>query len=237
MCRTVHLSGKTQLRPWFFFTEEEKRLAAPVEMQFCVQSVGERTYETWSANKVWFHGRFEEVVGRIRRRWPAAKVIQLGSARDLPLLGADDLRGKTTIRESAILLRQSACFIGTVGFLMHLTRAVDCRSVIVYGGREHAWQDGYPCNENLETRMDCAPCWLDQHCDYHRACMEAITASDVENAVLRLLEWRGQPLETAIADLDAPPPEPHTYPSKAGWSGIAHLPPFGSANTIPGKTR
>lgn len=236
MCLSAGLRGKAHLRPWFFFAGSELVGPGPSGPLFCMQSVGAMTYVTWAANKPWFHERFEEVIKRIRSRWPAARVVQLGSASDPQLRGAEDLRGRTSIRESAVLLRQSRCFIGTEGFLMHLARAVECRSVIVFGGRVHAWQTGYPCNENLETRMDCAPCWLDQHCDFGRACMDAITATDVESAVLRVLGRCDQPLETTIADLDAPPPEPPTYPRKPGWSEIAHLPPFGpvTSRTSPG---
>jgi ADP-heptose:LPS heptosyltransferase len=226
MCLSARLHGKAQLRPWFFFAEDEQPGPDPSEPLFCMQSMGIMTYVTWAANKTWFHERFEDVIERIRSRWPTARVVQLGSGSDLRLRGADDLRGKTSIRESAVLLRQSRCFIGTEGFLMHLARAVECRSVIVFGGRVHAWQTGYPCNENLETRMDCAPCWLDQHCDSGRACMNAITAADVEGAVLRAIQKRGMPLETTVADLDGPPPDPPTYPRRPGWSEIAHLPPF-----------
>ena len=39
------------------------------------------------------------------------------------------------MRESAAILSRSLAFVGQVGFLMHLARAVDCRSVIVYGAQ------------------------------------------------------------------------------------------------------
>ena len=58
-----------------------------------------------------------------------------------PLKGALDLRGKTGLREAAAILSNSLVFIGQVGFLMHLARAVDCRSVIVYGGQRNSEYD------------------------------------------------------------------------------------------------
>lgn len=200
LCRKAGLTGAVELRPWCYPAGNGQ--IAP--RQIAIQSVGKNTHETWMANKCWYHDRFQAVVDNIRRRWPDITVVQLGVAEDPPLTGVIDLRGKTTLRETAAILRRSLCFIGTEGLLVHLARAVECRSVVIYGGRAHAWQMGYPCNENLETHLPCAPCWLWNDCDYNRACMEAIRVPDVENAVTRVLEKHGLPLETDTVDLDGP---------------------------------
>jgi ADP-heptose:LPS heptosyltransferase len=112
------------------------------------------------------------------------------------------LRGKTTIRESAAILSNSMVFVGLVGFLMHLARAVECRSVIVYGGREAPWQSGYSSNENLYTPMHCSPCWLWNRCDYDRECMNLISVEDVTAATERQVARAGQPLVVDSDDLD-----------------------------------
>ena len=72
--------------------------------------------------------------------------IQIGSTADPPLQRVRDLRGATGIREAAAILYHARLYVGTVGFLMHLARAVECPSVIVFGGREAPWQSGYVCN-------------------------------------------------------------------------------------------
>jgi ADP-heptose:LPS heptosyltransferase len=78
-------------------------------------------------------------------------------------------------------------FVGLESMHMHLARAVDCPSVIVYGGR--LWPDeiGYVCNENLYTALPCSPCWQESRCDFDRACLSAIAAGDVIAAADRLL--------------------------------------------------
>jgi ADP-heptose:LPS heptosyltransferase len=106
-------------------------------------------------------------------------MVQLGAASDPPLANVRDLRGRTTIREAAAVLAGSRLFIGMVGFLMHLARAVGTRSVIVYGGREHPSQSGYRVNTNLFTELPCSPCWYWNRCPYDRECMRRITAADV----------------------------------------------------------
>ena len=52
--------------------------------------------------------------------------IQLGSATDPALQHVNDLRGATSIREAAAILNHARLYVGTVGFLMHLARAVEC---------------------------------------------------------------------------------------------------------------
>ena len=65
-----------------------------------------------------------------------ATILQIGHPDDPPLSGVTDLRGQTTTRELASILKNSLLHIGLVSFPMHLARAVDCRAVIVFGGRE-----------------------------------------------------------------------------------------------------
>ena len=78
-------------------------------------------------------------------------------------------------------------FLGLVGFVMHLARAVECPSVIVYGGREPPELTGYACNTNLDSRPPCSPCWYYSHCEFDRRCLTAIAPAAVVNAVTRLL--------------------------------------------------
>lgn len=126
--------------------------------------------------KEWFADRLQAVVDDLGRD---REIVQLGAATDPPLARVRDLRGKTTIRQAAAILAGSRLFIGLVGFLMHLARAVGTRSVIVYGGREHPSQSGYRVNTNLFTSLPCSPCWHWNGCPYDRECMRQITAADV----------------------------------------------------------
>ncbi len=142
------------------------------------------------ANKQWPVERFQAVVAALAGE---AEFIQLGSPQDPPMAGAADRRGVPLLQAAREL---TACdlFIGLVGFLMHLARAVECPAVIVYGGREPAEYTGYPCNENLADRPPCSPCWLYSRCDFERRCLTAITPETVVAAARRMLA--------------APPPRP-----------------------------
>jgi len=202
LCRKAGIHGEVSLRPYYSFLPGELAQGRKAERQITIQCCDAGTYSTVMLNKLWPKERFQRVIERIHDYSDGhVDVIQIGSAQDPLLEGAIDLRGKTTVRETAALLANSLCFIGTVGFLMHLARAVECRSVIVYGGREHSFQTGYICNENLDSFVDCAPRWLWKDCDFERMCMTMISPEDVLAAVQRVLSRQGTTLETEVAVL------------------------------------
>ena len=85
--------------------------------------------------------------------------------------------------------------------MMHLARAVDCRSVILYGGREKPAQTGYVANKNLYSQVRCAPCWLRNPCDFDRKCMDMLTAPQVVAATAEQIGRYGSFLEVQTAEL------------------------------------
>ncbi len=193
MCQTAGIRGRVAIRTYLTLTETERAGGRLVADQAVVQCTAPQSLN-FSPLKHWFSERYQEVVDKLRGQ---LNFVQLGSAGDPPLKGVIDMRGKTTARESAAILANSRVCITYVGFLMHLARAVDTRSVIIFGGRERPDQSGYICNENLFTALPCSPCWLRSQCLQHRECMERISSDDVVAAVHRVLGKGGQPLETA----------------------------------------
>jgi ADP-heptose:LPS heptosyltransferase len=197
MYRLAGIQGPVELRPYLFLSKEEFSAGKIAENQVVMQSSGLSAAFSMR-NKEWYPHRFQEVCSELRTD---LQVIQLGSKDDPKLEGAIDLRGKTTLRESAAILANSYVFIGLVGFLMHLARAVDCRSVIIYGGREKPTQTGYVANKNLYTQVKCAPCWLRNPCDYDRKCMDAVTVQQVIAAAADQISRYGNYLEVQVAQL------------------------------------
>ncbi len=198
MCRQIGLRGDVGLAPRIYLRAEEILAGRRVERQAAIQCMSHGSLNS-SANKVWPAERYQEVVDRNRDR---LNFVQLGSRGDPLLRGVLDLRGQTTIRQSAAILANSQLMVGYVGFLMHLARAVDCRSLIVFGGREHPRQSGYVCNENLYTPLPCAPCWRRKSCVDDHACMRAITSDHATEAITRILSRLHVPLETAVERID-----------------------------------
>jgi hypothetical protein len=197
ICRVAGLTGDVQLRPYLFLTDSELRRGRLAENQIVMQSSG-RSAAHFMQNKEWSPERFQEVCHELRRDHT---IIQIGASEDPLLEGAQDLRGKTSLRESAAILANSQAFVGLVGFLMHLARAVDCRSVIVYGGRERPSQTGYISNLNVVGDTPCSPCWQRNRCDFAHECMNMISSATVLTAVQAQLQRRGEPLEIEAATL------------------------------------
>ena len=192
MCRAAGIRGEIELRPYIHLTASEKAHGRLFRKQAVIQSCGLRTAAGVMKNKEWYPERFQQVVDDLQGE---INFVQLGNVEDPPLQGVIDLRGKTTLRESAAILANSMFFAGQVGFLMHLARAVDCRSAIVYGGREDPRVTGYRCNMNLTGSMPCAPCWQRNRCDYDKECMRQITADAVTDACRSLMRNACYPLD------------------------------------------
>ncbi len=192
MCKVSGLAGPIDLRPYVHLTDAEKAAGRVAGRQVAIVSAG-LSAKYSMGNKQWYPERFQAVVDALKDRFD---FVQLGAPSYPALDGVLDLRGRTTLRESAAVLQQSLLHISHVGMTMHLARAVDCRSVILYGGREHPYQTGYVANENLYTPLPCAPCWKMNSCDFDRECMRRISAGMVSEAVLRQSERCGTPLPT-----------------------------------------
>src|ERR1017187_6710994 len=197
MCRLAGISGPVELRPYIFLTPAELAAGRLAENQVAVQSTGLAS-PLAMLNREWYPQRFQELCAQLRSD---VRVVQVGSASDMKLEGAIDLRGKTTLRQTAAVLANSLVFIGLVGFNMHLARAVDCRSVIIYGGREKPAISGYVANKNLYQQVRCAPCWLRNPCEFNRKCMDMITVDQVIAATADQISRYGTLLEMQTAVL------------------------------------
>jgi ADP-heptose:LPS heptosyltransferase len=183
MCEQAGVRGTIVARPYLHLTPAELAGGRHAPRQIAIQSTG-RAASNFMWTKEWYPERFQEVVNRLKDR---VTFVQVGSAKDVPLAGAIDLRGRTGMRETAAVMAASEAFVGLVGFPMHLARAVDCPAVIVYGGRELPSQSGYTANLNLTGEAPCAPCWRYDDCPGQRSCMDQIGANRVVAALEQLL--------------------------------------------------
>ncbi len=179
MCRQSGALGEITLRP--YFEVETKRYRHVPKDFIAISGVGAHAVLT----KNWFQDRFHALAGILRKGIP---LVQLGGLSEPLIAGADDLRAQTDLRQAARILKQARCYIGEVGGLMHLARAVDCPSVVIYGGREAPSQSGYSANINLTGKVSCSPCWIIKNCPHNMDCMNLIQPAEVAAAVKRLLD-------------------------------------------------
>ena len=197
LCRLAGITGPVELRPYIFLTPAELDAGKLGENQVAIQCTGLAAPFPMQ-NREWYPQRFQELCAQLRSD---VRVVQIGGGSDMKLEGAIDLRGKTSLRQTAAVLANSLVFVGLVGFVMHLARAVDCRSVILYGGREKPAINGYVANKNLYTQVRCAPCWLRNACEFNRKCMDMISVDQVIAAAADQISRHGTLLEVQTAVL------------------------------------
>jgi hypothetical protein len=197
MLATAGVRGRADLRPYLYLTDEERSAAAWATDSLIVQSSGQGAI-FHNRLKEYPLARFQAVIDTVHRLLP---VIQVGHRDDPLLRNVKDFRGKTSLRETAAALSRSRLFLGTEGGLMHVARAVDCRAVIIFGGRLWPEQTGYICNENIAMRPSCAPCWGWKVCDFDHVCMQDIAPAMVVKAVERALARVPGKLEVEAADI------------------------------------
>ena len=190
MADSLSLNGHIVNKPVFHLTDQEK-LKGQLKKNQVVVTTSSTGARFPMQNKEWSIEKYQQVVDHLCETY---NFVQLGASTDSALKNVTDLRGKTSIRETAAILSHSMLMISHVGFLMHLARAVDCRSVIIYGGRERPDQSGYACFDNIYSAVECSPCWLHNICHYDRKCMRLISADRVINSILDQLKLADMPL-------------------------------------------
>jgi len=195
MCRLAGLHGRISLRPYFFLTDAERAAGALHPRQIALHSTGAAAALPY-ANKEWGPHNFAAVA---RLLSPDFHLVQIGSASDPALPVDTDLRGKTSLRESAAILAHSLTFVGLEGFLAHLARSVECPAVVVFGGRSRPATFGYSANRNLTTAVSCSPCGLRATCDHARECMTLILPTTVAEAARQLAGAPRAPLAVDTA--------------------------------------
>lgn len=98
-------------------------------------------------------------------------------------VGVVDFTGKTTLIEIASILSKSKMFVGNDSGLMHLSAALGCPTVGIFGSTSPAWTSpkGRWTKAVSVEGFPCSPCFL-KNCTNAEFCLETITAEDVYDA-------------------------------------------------------
>lgn len=179
MCRSAEITGPVTISPEVVLRPDEMSKWAHLRACVAVQTSRANPRHAMP-NKEWLTANWPVLAGELRG---AARFVQVGGPDDPIFPGAEDLRGKTSLRDLMAVLANARLFVGMEGFLMHLAKAVKTKSVIIYGGYIHPSHSGYAENINLFTELPCSPCGFPSHCDFQRKCMTMITPEMVAQAV------------------------------------------------------
>ena len=138
--------------------------------------------QKFSANrKEWGINNFQ----KLRNLLSNFNFIQIGILTDPILENVIDAR-ELSVREAAAVIYNSSFFIGLEGGFMHISKAVNKKSVIIYGGFMRPEITAYDNNINFFNHVDCSPCFDSdvrlKYCDSMK-CMKGITPETVYNKI------------------------------------------------------
>jgi hypothetical protein len=173
------------LKPSIFFEQEERESfylkTQHIPDRFIAVEPNGKT-EFFSENRLWWFERWQQMVDELSRFVP---VVQVGDGSGSILQKTLNMNGSLTFRETGMLLESSLGFVGTIGGLMHLARAVDAPSIILFSGAEPIELCGYPENTNWQISVPCSPCGLRIKCPKGRFCMDHSVADVLEKVIDR----------------------------------------------------
>ena len=156
----------------------------------------------WSPYKEWPLIRWQEIVGRIRGKYPRLEIVQIGAPDEPPLQGCTKFNG--SIMESITMVAKAKLHIGQDSFPNHVRGLIDRPSVILWGSTSPIGS-GYDCNVNIWHVKDysCSPCYREwpkmsahpkPYCpkckswdDISHPCMHTISVDEVWKEVDKIL--------------------------------------------------
>lgn len=158
--------------------------------------------------KRWYPERFAEVAGRLAAAWNAKVVIFGGPGETDIAAGIEqqlagpccNLAGKTNLRELMALIRRCNFLVTNDSGPMHIAAAMGVPLVAIFGSTDHVTTSPYTDKALIVRKeVECAPCKL-RECPTDHRCMAAVSADDVVQAALCLMETTTRTLCTPSND-------------------------------------
>ncbi|HHY83595.1 MAG TPA: glycosyltransferase family 9 protein [Clostridiales bacterium] len=149
---------------------------------------------TWPCRS-WDPSKFKQAAEYLRRKYRAV-IVELSGAKGYGAGLGIDLTGKTSIRQTAAVLKRCKLLICVDSFLLHLAGATDTPVVGIFGCTDPKYR--LPFNDisiGVQTEGTCRSCYHDgrykTYCSCFRDriyCMEEVGVRNVVNAAEILIE-------------------------------------------------
>jgi len=150
-------------------------------------------------SKLWPLAHWVALVAWLRAQ--GIEVWQVGWPSEQLVPGAQDLRGFSTLRETAGLIEGAQLVVCEEGSIAHMAQAVGQRNVVVLYGPTPPVCFGYPGHVAVQTLLECRGCWYTNMAWHARCprgyegfpCMAAITPKMAAEACARLIGGKDDP--------------------------------------------
>jgi ADP-heptose:LPS heptosyltransferase len=149
---------------------------------------------TWPC-RAWHPLKFKAVAKYLKKKYHA-RIVEFSGRPGFGMNLGIDLTGKTSIRQTAAILKRCKLLICVDSFLLHLASAVNTPTVAIFGCTDPLYR--LPFNNisvGVQTSGDCRSCYHDGkykiYCSCFRErvyCMEEVGIQDVTNAADILLQ-------------------------------------------------
>ncbi|MEN6627018.1 MAG: glycosyltransferase family 9 protein [Candidatus Sumerlaeia bacterium] len=152
------------------------------------------------ARKAWREDGWVEVINQLALRRPDVSVVLLGGPDEAELMGRIQEKAHRASSQTPVLLPGSSYDLGTFAALvercavvasgdtlaMHLALATGRKSVAIFGPTCQQEIEMYGRGVKITTPIGCAPCYR-RGCDVSPSCQDLIPASQVVDAVLKMM--------------------------------------------------
>lgn len=119
-----------------------------------------------------------------------ANWIQIGQSNEIELQNCKSFVGKTTLRETLVLLSMAKLVLTVEGFIYHACAAVDVKTYVVMFGNNHDYVTLLYNNATpiiAEQMPDCAPCWSEECLLPQKLCLLNINKDAVIKNINKML--------------------------------------------------
>lgn len=188
-----------------YFSEEDKRYAEDflasqdIDRNSPVIAIAPGGGASWGLEAIlkrWPEENFRLLVDKIIEKYRVTIII-LGDSSDKELFSisrAIDLRGRTTLSQSAALINKADIFIGNDGGPLHMAVSLRKKTLSFFGPVDPAVYGPYPHDESrhivLRRNLECSPCYRKfrlSPCQRNRECLEKIDVNEALTALDSLL--------------------------------------------------
>lgn len=176
----VDIRDEIEHRTYIFPSAEDHQWAEDL-----VREIGEapilinRVAGPRTDKKNWPNEYWEKLVPELLK---IAPVVEIGTQYPSPLPKDPrftDLVKKTSLHQTAALMKRSRLLICPVTGTLHLAAAYDLPTLCILGGSEPAYATAYPNTHYIENRPPCADCYEQGPCGFEFRCLTGITVKEV----------------------------------------------------------
>ena len=189
--------GTPILQPYIKLTADEKQRAEKIlrkigllgKLFICIEP---HSKPSFTPNKAWPWENWQTLVDQINKilakQKKDVKILQIGAHEGRVLNGVISANGMTSFRESGAILESALFFIGTMGGLVHLSKGMGKRNIVLISAFEPKELASYPDDINFYTKIFCGNCGLKIPCPIEIECMKRVSIRGVVDSAVRLIE-------------------------------------------------